>query len=373
MKRLAILSCLLFVFFGPAPAHAKWSAPARLPGIYGSAHVTALKAPSKDHPQGTLAIFQRRAEAIRNDNEATFGDILAWEWDVETEKVVTSEKLIWGAGNPTEPHIDVASQSGRVYLLASNASSLEDEAVVLMTLDGKLGLIESETIGHGLSAGFAVSEKWIVVGYYERREPIAPPRGVRVPVQLHHAYHVVVMNRATGIIAGAHVFLGTELYSPPNVYGYPQGIAIEETDDGAYIAIGGLALVDIVHVTLPTLAPKERKIIDGLGVISGAGWTQLVDGQVVVGTGGGTRLLSPALVPVQEISMSKPSWNRKTGKVLLNTKSYTNPVPKTWSTIEVHGCDDYVWAWDRAFCLTLSEKADDHHAATVGSIKIWKD
>ena len=363
MRRLV---WVLFFFIALLPAAAEASPPskwvsAELPMRPSAEHhhaVVPLEAPSKEHPLGTVAIIGRDhiyASEI-DDNEYV---LWAYAWDLAAKRVIAKKRL----GRMDSQGTVVSAVRAGDRILVAAGSNYEDPLteVVLFTLDEALDVVSREPLGKGIRPSLAVSGAWIVAGFFEHRTTdlvAVNPKATRPPPQLSLAFHAVVLDRASHIVAGARVFQGQRLLFPDSHPRFSMR-AIALRDGRAYLSLPGLAEATIVAVKLPSLVQLKTRLLDGFQAPSGSAPIFSVDRNVVVVTPQGWRVLSPeleniALVPVTGYSME---WNPRRATLLESAPNSTRAVP--WHVVHSEDCDQVLWAWDRP--VAMCEGVEDEN------------
>jgi hypothetical protein len=371
MARVPSLLLFLVVLLLPLAASAappsKWvGAEVPLPPRNDSGNaLVPLSAPSKEHPLGTVAIFGQNVRADYGADDAS-SMLTAYAWDLATQKVFATKPI---ARLPRSRSVVSAVRDGDRILLVtgghvhSELEHAEHAEVLLLTLDEALGVVSREVLGVGRTPSLAITDRWIVAGFFERRTTDVPTPGGLRNFEMNLALHAVVLERATHTVVSAHVFQGARLLlADPDALLSTHAFAIR--GEHVYVALPGAADATIVQAKLPSLTPVRSRVLDGFQVYAGTSIHTVGDNIVAV-TPLGWRVMTPQLdlFPHKFAQVGQAmAWNAKRG-VLFAGSTQGKGLP--WSTLDIErGCEAMVWAWDQPVALCDGREAFEEEEAT---------
>jgi hypothetical protein len=316
----------------------------------GGTALVPLSAPSKEHPLGTVAIFGQNVA----DRSALGGEgnlvLRAYAWDVAAQKVIATRAI---GRLPCERSVVSAVRDGDRILLVAAGHYLQyvpQAEVTLFTIDEALEVVSHEVIGIGETPSLAISDRWIVAGFFENRTTDVHPVGDR-HMEMHLAFHALVLDRTTHAVVDARVFQGARLLAP-EYHTWLSLHAFAVHGDDVYISLPGEAEATIVKAKLPSLTPVKTRLLDGFQVYFGCSPIYVVGSSLVVVTPRGLRLLTLQLdaSPHRFEGLGEAmAWNAKRG-ILFASLTQGKGLP--WVTLDVdEGCDVKIWAWDQPVAL----------------------
>jgi hypothetical protein len=243
--------------------------------------------------------------------------------------------------------------------------------VLLFTLDEALGVVSREVLGVGQTPSLAIADRWIVTGFYERRNMHLPPAAATRPVHLDLALHAVVLDRATHAVVSARVVQGTQLLGPDrDARIATHAFAIR--GEHVYVALPGAADAAIVQAKLPSLMPVRTRVLDSFQVHEGTSIYAVGDSIVAV-TPLGSRVMTPQLdlFPHKFGGLGGAmAWNAKRG-VLFTDGAQGKALP--WTTLDIdHGCESMIWAWDQAVALCDGMEEDVDEEVPARPIRLYR-
>ena len=251
-----------------------------------------FRAPSIDHALGTFAM------AGVQDGKA-----LVIEWDLAGNRELGRKTLAEDVKNAT-----LASASGHLFVVTGGDVDQGATHVVLTELDGSLSIVEQHELGVGGTPSIAVNEKWIVVGYFEERAPIAESiRSQRYGFTTHHAMHVTAVGRVDGVIAGSKVLRGPHMLVAPADASHAMH-AIAMRGDDAYLALPSAGEVTALVVRVPSFGVVTERTLDKLGAPGLADVRLRGDDLEVWTTSSEKRLFTTALTP-RKSAADADVWN----------------------------------------------------------------
>ncbi len=355
---LIVLLALLAPRTADAGPASKWVS-ARVPlhaRTEGGTALVPLSAPSKEHPLGTVAIFGQNVTDA--DVEADEASLLlrAYAWDLAAQKVIATKVI---ARLPSARSVVAAVRDGdRILVIAAGHHSAAGPTnVALFTIDDALEVLSREDLGIGQTPSIAISDRWIVAGFFEERTTDVQPLGTR-PAIGNVALHAVVLDRTTHAVVDARVFQGTPSLLIPDRYTWLAMHALAIQGEHLYVSLPSGAAALLVQAKLPSLTPVKQRVLDGFQVLASSP-IHVVGGNLVVVTPLGWRVLTPQLdllpqkFPVPSQTMA---WNAKRGMLFTSANGTALP----WSTLDLdHGCESRIWAWDRPVALCDGREAED--------------
>ena len=308
--------------------------------------LVALAPPSSEHPLGTVAIFGQNVSDTTDDPSA--GVLLAHAWDLATQKVIATKRI--ATLTDTRSAFTAARDGDRIFLVAAGHS--EPAAVSLFTLDESLEVLSRDELGRGQTPSLAVSDRWIVAGFFEQRTTdVTPPQAPRA-FAMHLGFHAVTLDRASHTIAGARIFQGTRLFFP-SIDARLSTHAIARLGDVAYLSLPGASEALVIEAKVPSLAPRANLLLDGFLVNSGSAPIHAVADKLVVLTPIGLRVLTRqlSLVPQKiESHTLTLAWNAKKS-ALFGMGRRAPGVPWSWVGVAAAECEQTIWAWDQPVAL----------------------
>lgn len=361
---LVFLALLLASRTAGAEPRSKWvSAVVPLhPRNDGGMAVIPLTAPSREHPLGTVAIFGQNVVDIESEGEAD-RMLMAYAWDLDVQKVIATKPI---AKLPCHRSVVSAVRDGaRILLIAGGHDYLErpHENVTLFTIDESLDVVSREVLGVGDTPSIAISERWIVAGFFEKRSTAIRPEGMR-HMDMRLALHAVVLDRATHAVVDARVFQGARLLAPaPQTWLSTHAFAVHGED--LFVSLPGEAEATIVKARLPSLTPVKTRVLDRFMVAFGCSPIHVVDDNLVVVTPLGWRLLTFQLdlrAHTFDRLGEALAWNPKRA-TLLASGAQGKGLP--WSSLALdEPCSTTIWAWDRPVALCTGQEESDESAST---------
>ena len=334
----------------------------------GGTALVPLAAPSKEHPLGTVAVFGQNVSDVEGDESGLV--LMAYAWDLAEQRVIAAKPI--ARLSSYRSVVSAVRDGDRILLVAGG--HFQDEwnptNVVLFTIDQALQIVSREDLGVGQTPSLAISDRWIVAGFFERRTTDVVPAGTR-SMGMSLALHAVVLDRATHAVVDARVFQGTRLLYPAfDARLSTHAFAIR--DEHVYLSLPGEAEATIVQAKLPSLKPLRTRVLDGFQVAVGCSPVYVVGGSVVAVTPLGWRVMTPEL----ELSPRTfpgaggvMAWNARRA-VLFTTSARGKGLP--WRTLDSDGdCEQMIWAWDQPVGLCGAHervREDDDEPATPNRV-----
>ncbi len=375
---LLLLLASLVLLLIPRPAQAAppsaWTGavvPLRERDDHASALVP-LAAPSDAHPLGTMAIFGQNISDVVDDPSTLV--LLAYAWDLATQKVIATKRV----GTLTDPDSAFAAvrDGDRILLVAGGHS--QSAAVTLFTLDESLDVLSRDELGHGQRPSLAISDRWIVAGFFEQRSTHVVTPDTPMAIPMHLGFHAITLDRASHTVAGARIFQGTRLFFP-SIDARTSGHAIALVDDDAYLSLPGAGEAFVIEAKLPSLTPRRTLVLDRFGVPSGSAPIYPVADKLVVLTPIGVRVLTRQLAVVPQhspptIADDAPplAWNAKRGLLLGEGRRPPPGLPWTWLGVPAEHCEQMIWAWDRPVALCGGNQGYSHPDTAVTPIQLFR-
>ncbi|CAN5706754.1 hypothetical protein BH11MYX4_BH11MYX4_09060 [soil metagenome] len=348
---LALLAWLVLLL-APGPAQASppsaWTGavvPLRPRDDHASALV-ALAPPSNEHPLGTVAIFGQNVSDVTDDASALV--LLAHAWDLATQKVIATKRI--ASLTDTNSAFTAVRDGDRILLVVAGQG--KPAAVTLFTLDESLEVLSRDELGRGQTPSLAISDRWIVAGFFEERTTDVPPPPAPQAFPMHLGFHAVTLDRVSHTVVGARIFQGTRLFYP-SIDARLSTHAIAMLGDVAYLSLPGASQAFVIEAKLPSLAPRASLLLDGFLVNSGSAPIHAVDDKLVVLTPLGFRVLTRqlALVPQKiENHTLTLAWNAKRS-ILFGMGRRATGVPWSWIGVAEVECEQTIWAWDQPVAL----------------------
>ena len=201
-------------------------------------------------------------------------------------------------------------------------------------------MLSRDELGRGQTPSLAVSDRWIVAGFFEQRTTdVTPPQAPRA-FAMHLGFHAVTLDRASHTIAGARIFQGTRLFFP-SIDARLSTHAIALLGDVAYLSLPGASEAWVIEAKVPSLAPRANLLLDGFLVNSGSAPIHAVADKLVVLTPIGLRVLTRQLSLVPQ----------KIESTLFGMGRRAPGVPWSWVGVAAAECEQTIWAWDQPVAL----------------------
>jgi hypothetical protein len=192
--------------------------------------------PSAAHPWGTVVLYGGDWDRARDEDV-----LVAVEWDLSSERVVRRTAI----DRRLTSSVAAARDGAVTYLFVEGSGSPN----VLYTLDARERVTARLELTAGRAPAIAVDGRWVVVAAQETRDPVLP-RGRESGWAPSVVYHARAIDRATGRIAGARVFRGDVLLSPP---ARPSTQALALAGGRAVVSLPMLDRARLVLADLPSL------------------------------------------------------------------------------------------------------------------------
>lgn len=373
---LLLASLVLLLISRPAQAAppSAWTG-AAVPLRERDDHASALvplAAPSDAHQLGTVVFFGQNISDEVGDPSTLV--LLAYAWDLATQKVIATKRI--AALTATHSAFAAVRDGDRILLVAGG--HWEPAAVTLFTLDESLDVLSRDDLGRGQTPSLAISDRWIVAGFFEQRSTHVPTPDTPKSIPMHLGFHAVTLERASHAVVGARIFQGTRLFLP-SIDARTSGHAIALSGDDAYLSLPGAAEAFVIEAKLPSLAPRKSLVLDRFGVPSGSAPIYPVAGELVVLTPIGIRVMTRQLVLVPQhspptIADDAPplAWNAKRGVLLGEGRRPPPGLPWTWLGVPAEHCEQMIWAWDRPVALCGGNQGYSHPDTAVTPIQILR-
>jgi len=227
-----------------APAAKSMLAPSPL--VEEGSSVVPGAAPSREHRWGTVVVYGIDILDPVTQEQA----IVGVEWDLFAKSVVRRvevERMPFATGT-----VRAARVGDETFLVFG--SVVGADAATLYALDAAGHLVEKIALSDGDGPAIAANESFVVVGLYEKREPVLAPDHA-TGWQPRSVYHVRVFDRATRRIVGARVFRGDVLLAA-KWHKTRQALALQA--GRVFVALPMIDNARLIAARLPSLATEAQ-------------------------------------------------------------------------------------------------------------------